>query len=236
MSVGLRKSTRSRRMAARILMSLLVVGAIAGGVGWRYWTHWSPSRTDYPTQGVSVSFAQGDIDWGILRAQGADFVYIGVATGGGQRDPRFAANWSGARRAGLRFGAEVAFDPCTPASEQATLFITTVPRDNAALPPAIRPDDRANCTPAPTRDHVLSELNTLIVLIESHSGKPALLHLSKAFETHYDIARSINRTLWLDGNGLPPGFAGRPWVMWTANDARRIEGVSAPVEWNVVAK
>lgn len=219
----------------RIAVIILIALALAAGIGWNLWTRWVPSRTDFPTQGISVSAAQGEIDWGSVRAQGADFAYIRAASGTGYRDARFAANWAGAKRAGLRFGAEIIFDPCKAASEQATLFIATVPRDNASLPPAIRLDTEAKCEPLPTRDHVLSELNTLIVLIESHSGKAALIHPSRAFEARYDIARSINRTLWLDSNGLKPDYAARPWVMWTANDDYLIEGVAGPVAWNVVA-
>jgi lysozyme len=196
----------------RIAAVLLVVLAVAALILWALSMRWTPSRQDYPTQGVSVSAAQGNIDWRTVHAQDVDFAYIRATSGTGMRDKVFAANWEGARAAGLRYGAELVFDLCKLASDQATEFITTVPRDNAALPPAVRLDFAPACTVRPGRDAVLSELNTLLNLIESHSGKPALLRVSRDFDQVYDVGTGINRTLWLEGNFFPPDYAARPWV------------------------
>ena len=212
----------------------LAVAVLLGTAGWLYARQWAPARDVYAVQGVSVSADTGSIDWGTLAANGVDFAYIRAAGAPG-RDPAFARNWSAARSAGLRYGADLEFSLCRRAADQATAFITTVPRDNAALPPVIRLDFDPRCATRPARDAVLSELNTLVNLIESHAGKPALFNVSSAFEDRYDIASGINRTLWLDGNFFPPDYATRSWVMWTANDMRHIDGVEGPVRWSVVA-
>lgn len=217
-------------------LALLVLASALGAYGWHKWQRWAPDRAAYPMQGLALSAAQGEIDWGSLAAQNPDFAYIRAVTGRQGRDSAFSANWAAARAAGLRYGAEILFDPCARASDQATIFLTTVPRDAAALPPAIRIDDAPACTPAPGRDTMVSELNTLINLVEAHMGKPALLHVSSGAEQRYAISESINRTLWLDSNAFAPDYASHPWVMWTANAARRVNGIDAPVEWIVVAK
>lgn len=224
-----------RRWLTIALGGALVI-SIGAAIIWGLWVRWAPARDQYPMQGISVSSAQGVIDWRSVAAQDVDFAYIRATDGANLRDPKFAENWAGTRGAGLRYGAEIAFDLCRLASDQATLFITTVPRDNAALPPVVRLDFTQRCQVRPGRDTVLSELNTLLNLIEVHGGKPALLRVSKAFEAAYDIGSGINRTLWMEGNFFPPDYASRPWVMWTASDARRIEGIEGPVEWDVVAK
>lgn len=216
-----------------IIMVMLLILAI---VLWRMWGAWAPSRADYPVQGVSVSAAQGDIDWRSVRAQDADFAYIRATHGAHGRDQSFARNWAGARDAGLRYGAELRFSLCHLAVDQATLFIATVPRDNAALPPVVRFTFSPDCPARPGRDTILSETNTLLNMIEAHAGKPALLHISPDFERQYSLSLGINRTLWMDGDFFPPDYGARPWVMWTASDARMIEGVDTPVEWNVVAR
>lgn len=202
---------------------------------WAYACRWAPGRDVYPVQGVAVSADGGTIDWGTLAANGVDFAYIRAAKGTEGRDPAFAQNWSAARSSGLRYGAVLDFSLCGRAAGQATRFVTTVPRDNAALPPVIRLDFDPGCTARPGRDAVLSELNTLVNLVESNAGKPVLLNISEAFEEEYDIASGINRTLWLDGNFFPPDYATRRWVMWTANDMRHIDGIDGPVRWGVVA-
>lgn len=230
-----RKTALSTRAWLRIVVAAAGLALLSALLLWALWVRWAPARADYPIQGISISADQGTIDWRTVRTRGVDFAYIRAITGSAGRDPAFAANWAQAREAGLRYGAELFYDPCRKAIDQGTLFMTTVPRDNAALPPAIRLDFPTGCTVHPGRDSILSELNTLINLVEAQSGKPVLLHVSRAFEDAYDIGGGINRTLWLDGNYFQPDYAGRRWVMWRASDARRIDGIAGPVEWNVVA-
>ncbi|UZW56845.1 glycoside hydrolase family 25 [Sphingobium sp. JS3065] len=212
------------------VLGLLVLGA------WLYARDWAPDREEFPTQGVSISSDNGTIEWGTLAAQGTDFAYIRAASDGRFRDPAFEANWAGARAAGMRYGASLDFSLCAKASDQATGFITMVPRDNAALPPVIRLAFEPGCRARPGQDAVLSELNTLINLIESHSGTPVVLNVSDDFDAQYGIASGINRTLWLDRNFFPPDSEKRKWVMWTASDMRHIDGIDGPVRWDVMPR
>lgn len=222
-----------RGMLARF-GAVLAILAAGGGAAWIYACGWTPSRATYPVQGVTVSSDMGALDWGSVRASHPDFAYIRASAGAGRRDPAFAANWAGARAVGMRYGATHDFSLCSPAADQATTFVTTVPRDNAALPPVVRLALTPDCAARPGRDAVLSQLNTFLNLIEGHSGKPAVVRVSKAFDALYDIGDGVNRTLWLDRNFFPPNYATRPWVMWTASDIHRLDGVDAPVEWDVV--
>lgn len=221
-------------LLVRIAAGLAVVVALALAL-WLYARAWAPSRDQYPVQGVTISADNGPVDWGTLAAQGADLAYIRAVNAADRRDPAFAANWLGARTAGLRYGALIEFNLCRRASDQATRYMTTVPRDNAALPPVIRLAFSSTCTARPNRDMLLSELNTLVNLVEGHAGKTVVLNVTEDFDKAYDIGSGINRTLWLDGNFFPPDYATRPWVMWTANDMRHIDGINGPVRWNVVA-
>lgn len=228
----------ARRTVKRTMIHMgLALLALAGAAlaAWLYLTAWAPARDQYPVQGIVVSDAMGAIDWRTVRARKADFAYIRAASGSDRRDRAFAANWAGARAAGLRYGAVHDFSLCRLASDQATLFMTTVPRDNAALPPVVRLAFADDCPTRPGRDTLLSQLNTFLNLVEGHSGKPALIRVSKDFDALYDIGDGINRTLWLEGDILPPDYASRPWVMWTASTFRRLDGVDGPVEWSVVA-
>ncbi|MDI1295358.1 MAG: GH25 family lysozyme, partial [bacterium] len=164
-------------MLVRMGLALALGVALALAI-WIYARAWAPSREDYPVQGVTITSDDGTVEWGTLAAQGADFAYIRAAKGADWRDPAFAGNWRGVRAAGMRYGAMLEFSLCRLASDQATRFITTVPRDNAALPPVIRLAFDPRCNARPGRDTVLSELNTLVNLIESHAGKPALINVT----------------------------------------------------------
>jgi lysozyme len=220
---------RRYRLGA-ILLALLLIGFVL----WRVIIGWTPSRDDYPEQGIVVDARNGAPDWPMLGATGVDFAYLTATEGDKTRDPRFAANLEGVRDAGVRYGALHVFDICRLASDQATLFITTVPRSPNSLPPAVALDYSKTCSSKPDRALILSEVVTFISQIEAHSGKAALLLLAEDFEEQYQISAAIDRNVWLERTWLLPDYAARPWVMWTANRARPMEGVEGRVRWVVV--
>jgi len=217
------------RIGVIVLAAALIIYSI-----WNYAAGWAPSRGEFATQGIAVSEANGAADWGRLGATGVDFAYLTATAGTDKRDATFPANLKGVKEAGIRYGAVHHFDICRLASDQATLFITTVPRDKNALPPAVQLDFTDTCKGKPNRALILSELATFLNQIEAHSGSPALLMLSKSFEAEYQISQAIDREAWVEGDYFPPDYTAKPWVMWTANDSRAVEGLSEPVRWAVV--
>lgn len=214
--------------------AIVLALALGAFVLWRVILGWAPARDDYPVQGIVADARHGMLDWPMLAATGVDFAYILATDGSKNRDPRFATNMAGAREAGVRFGPMHRYDLCRLASDQATLFITTVPRTDTALPAAVEFGFSEKCASKPDRALVLSEVATFLSQIEAHLGKPAILKVSQEFEDQYKLSSSIDRTVWLEKNWLLPDYAARPWVMWTANPSRHIDGVDEPVQWVVV--
>lgn len=215
-----------------VLLVLLLIAFVIRNI----MISWAPSRDQYPIQGISVSDANGKIVWPVAGATGVDFAYIMATNGADKRDRMFAENIKGARESGVRFGAIHNYSLCRLASDQATQFVTTVPRSENMLPPAVRLAFDEDCGDRPGRASILSELNTFLNQIEAHSGKPAIIQVSQEFDELYHISSGIDRTFWLVGNFFPPDYATKPWVMWLASDMRRISGVDGPVNWNVVRK
>lgn len=214
--------------------AIVLALALGAFVLWRVILGWAPARDDYPVQGIVTDARHGKLDWPMLAATGVDFAYILATDGSKNRDPRFATNMAGAREAGVRFGPLHRYDLCRLASDQATRFITTVPRTDTALPAAVEFGFSEKCASKPDRALVLSEVATFLSQIEAHLGKPAILKVSQEFEDQYKLSASIDRTVWLEKTWLLPDYAARPWVMWTANPERRIDGVDEPVQWVVV--
>jgi lysozyme len=203
-------------------------------VFWRVIIGWSPSRDEYPVQGIVVDASNGQPVWQTLAATGVDFAYLTATEGDKTRDPSFASNLEGVRDAGIRYGALHKFDICRLASDQATLFITTVPRTPNALPEAVSLDYSNTCSSKPDRALILSEIATFLSQIEAHTGIPAVLMIAEDFEEQYRISAAVDRNVWLERTWLLPDYAAKPWVMWTANPARRIDGVDGRVKWAVV--
>ena len=81
-----------RRIGAAIVLLLL-----AAGLGLWWAARWTPDRALYPTQGVTIDAGNGDVQWGSIKAAGAEFAYIAATDGSGAIDPKFARNMAGAR-------------------------------------------------------------------------------------------------------------------------------------------
>ncbi|UZK69243.1 GH25 family lysozyme [Sphingomonas sp. S1-29] len=218
----------------RLLIAVGAAGAIAGG-GWIYAGQWQPSIEQYPVQGVDVSAATGAIDWYVARGDGVDFAYVVATQGDVSRDAAFEQHWRALPVAGVRRGALHLYAPCRPGTEQADHFNATVPRTADALPAAVAFELDPACNPAPTRGAMLGEVQAFLARVERHTGKPALLRVSPAFEAPYQLSQGIDRTFWGVRAFREPAYLARGWRMWQANPIRRVDGIERPAHWNVVA-
>ena len=225
-------------MASGVLRSALVLAAFGVGaiVLWHVATRWRPSPAHYPLQGIDLGENPPPIDWLGIRAAGADFAYLVATSGTRGRDRAFEANWEALPEAGLRRGAIHRYAWCEPARAQADLFNTTVPVAGDALPAAVALDGGdAGCDGTPDPETLLSGLRVFVAAVEAHTGKPVLLRVDRKTERRYAIATALDRPVWVLGDFVEPGYAGRPWRLWRASAHRRIDGVDGAVDWDVVA-
>jgi lysozyme len=223
-----------RRVGLAIVLLLVAIGLV---VGWIESRRWTPDRARFPVQGAWLDAHDGVIDWAMLKAHGADFVYLTASEGPGRRDEAFSTAFGSARLQHLQVGAVHVYDMCAPADAQAANFVTIVPRDPALLPPAIALDiDSRSCRNPPGEAAMQSELTTFLNQIEKHTEKPAILMVSRSFESRYRLATMVDRNLWVREDFAEPSYAGPSWVMWTASQRLRIDGVAGPVRWVVVRR
>ncbi|WP_294203629.1 GH25 family lysozyme [uncultured Sphingomonas sp.] len=217
----------------KIGAGLLALGAVSAGG--RHWvTHWQPSTEHYPLQGIDLPENPPAVEWRTLRANGADFAYIVATSGTDRRDAAFEGNWDALPEAGMRRGAVHIYSLCQPAAAQADAFNIFVPRAGDALPAAIDLSFHDDCTARPDRAKLVADLTHFVAMVETHTAKPVMLRVSKAFESEYSITAALPRPVWSVGNLFKPDYAARPWRMWRASDFRRVEGVEGPVNWDVV--
>lgn len=229
------KRSTTRVVRRRLLASGGLLLLVLGGAGWWQAGEWRPARERFPVQGAEIGSADGAVNFAALRAADADFVYLDASEGARGRFSAFEKKLGAARKADLQVGAVHRFDPCLGADAQVGNFVTVVPRDPGLLPAAVELDlDEQACAAPPAEAAMQSELTTLINQIEAHSGKPVILKLSRGFEARYHVAAMIDRNLWVSGSYLAPGYAGRPWVMWTANTRLRSPAADGRLRWVVV--
>ena len=158
-----RKAAR-RRVGLAIVLLVLVAGLL--GAWWES-RRWTPDRARFLVQGAWLDTHDGAVDWPMLKARGADFVYLTASEGPSRRDEAFTAALEAARGQKLKVGAVHVYDLCAPADAQAANFVTIVPRDRAMLPPAIALDlDSRSCPAPPGEAAMQSELTTFLNQIE----------------------------------------------------------------------
>lgn len=228
------KAGRRARLRMGAAVVVLAIVLLAGAYGWWRLSHWRPDPASFPRQGAEIGADDGVIDWPGIKAIGGSFVYLDASASAFARDPAFLRNLDDARAAGLAVGAVHRYDPCQPADRQAANFVTLVPRDPAMLPAAVDLSQTADDCPVHVSDGTVeSELMTFVNQIETHSGKPVVLKLSAVFEKRYGLAARFDRKLWLSRRLLQPGYAGRPWTLWTANPALSTEVAEHRLRWVV---
>lgn len=223
-------SRRARDIAGGgIVIGLVLITA------WSFAISWHPSPKSFVYQGVDVSADDKEIDWPVMRGNGVSFAYLTATVGADVRDPMFEGNWAAVYAAGIRRGAIHVYSLCRLAADQANNFNTTVPYTSDSLPPAILIDFENDCAARPERAVVIGEIERLLTIVEAHSRAPALLKVSRRFDSRYNLTQAIPRPIWSMQNFFPPDYAARPWRMWQANDRRRVDGAPTLIHWNVVA-
>lgn len=237
MARGRKKKTG---MGLWIFRAACVVVLIAiSFAAWFWWDMrgWRPDAELYPEQGAVIASRAPETRFETLAATGADFVYLELGEVGAAPDLGFAQRLEEAQAAGLKTGIALPFDPCLRADEQSAFFTRMVPRDASLLPPAIALGRLGTrCVPKVSDAAVESELMTLVNQIEMHSQKSVILRLGRDFEQQHKISRILERDLWLMRDRARPDYAGRPWLLWSANSQYVSEASEVPIEWMVVQR
>ncbi|MEO0463011.1 MAG: glycoside hydrolase family 25 protein [Pseudomonadota bacterium] len=238
-----RTKSKSRKKPGLILRiwqlgALVVLAAIVYAAWlWIDMQSWRPAEETYPEQGALIASGSDTVRFETLKAIGAQFVYLELAGVSGEPDPLFGARLEAARAAGLKVGIVLPFDPCRRADPHSERFTRMVPRDADLLPPAIAlVEVPIACEEQVFDASVTSEVLTLVNQVEGHSGKPAILKLGDAFEMKYRLAGRMERDLWLIRDRARPRYAGRPWLLWSANSQLETQASAQPVEWVVVQR
>ncbi len=214
----------------RLLLLLLVLTAVLIGVLFYRGVLWfnMPSEDRYPVRGVDVSHYQSKIDWQVLAASEPklSFAFIKATEGSGTVDECFAANWVGARAAGLYVGAYHFFSFESAGETQADNFIAQVPREPDALPPVIDLE-YYKTENLPEKQEVQAHLRTLLDRLAAYYGKTPIIYTTESCLNAYltDIDRDY--ILWIRSiTQLPKGDLAAQWSLWQYNPRGRLPGYS----------
>lgn len=198
-------------------------------------TRQRPALRPGETWGIDVSHHQGEIDWTQVARDGVTQAYVKASEGKTLQDDHFAANWAGARAAGLRAGAYHFFSLCRTGDEQATNFLDALRAAGATtggLPPVVDLEFGGNCSGRPGVSELDHELDTFLKRIEAATGQRAMLYVFDDFERAYPLTAYGDRTRWVRSIGPRPTGA---WGWWQVDDNAAVAGVARGVDLDVVS-
>jgi GH25 family lysozyme M1 (1,4-beta-N-acetylmuramidase) len=193
--------------------------------------------------GIDVSGNQGAIEWPTVATQ-EQFAVIKAAEGIGWTDPRFVANWAGAKAAGLLRGAYAFGRPDLNASgaAEARYLLSIVgsaqPGDLPAVldlevAPADGPNGPVDLAPY-ARDW--------FAVADADAGKPVPLYSYSWFLQAHNLTEATvgTRPLWLAAYqgtepAPPPGWSAVGITIWQNADALTVAGIGTPVDGDVTA-
>ena len=228
-----------RRRIPKLVLVGAVLTALAPLVLNLAWWHYRPPLGDGESYGLDVSSHQGTIDWNAVARDGIASAYIKASEGGTWKDTKFAANWKGARQAGLRVGAYHFFTLCRDGEEQAENFLSmleavdaTSHADRDTLAPVVDLELSGNCSERPAPEVVAQRLDALVDRVEQECGRPVMFYVVDSFESRYPLPPRLERPRWERRIGLRPDG---PWAWWQVNSRARVDGVDGDVDLNVVS-
>jgi MYXO-CTERM domain-containing protein len=132
-----------RRAALAPLMVLLAAGcaALVEGGSERVGAAEQANTKQCPpdvVEGIDVYDGDGTIDWAKVAASGRKFAFIKATQGTYNKQSKFAANWKGAKAAGILRSAYHFFDPSEDGVAQAQAFLAAMgPLEPGDLPPLL---------------------------------------------------------------------------------------------------
>jgi lysozyme len=177
--------------------------------------------------GIDVSRWQGQIDWQRVKAGGYRYAFIRATIGDGYVDPRFYANWSAARQAGLLLSAYHVITPNTDAAKQTRRFLDVLD-DRAADLPLVIDVERRDGMGAPA---ITACVRNCARLLQEATARPPIIYTARWYWNSNVLPDSGWRTydLWVASYTSNPIIPRdwKTWRFWQYSERGRVAGVSS---------
>jgi lysozyme len=189
----------------------------------------------YEIHGIDVSRYQSTINWKEVKQMEDKGVKIGFAfikatEGTSIVDEQFRRNWIEAESQSLPKGAYHFFVPRRNAKKQAQNFIQIVNLKTGDLPPVLDVEKSRGASVIEMQKEVKEWLDE----VEVHYGIKPILYTNIDFYQHYFSKGFEEYPLWIAHYLQPdkPRIENK-WVFWQHNEKGRVDGIKAPVDFNI---
>jgi lysozyme len=160
------------------------------------------------------------------------FAFIKATEGTDYKDSRFDYNWKESQKAGIMRGAYHYFLPHKDIEEQIAFFKKNVKLEKGDLPPVLDVEITGGLSPTALRKNIKIWMKAM----EKHYNVRPILYTYKSFYIqHLNTAEFKEFPLWVAHYyqrdiSMPNG---RRWSFWQHTDKGSVNGIDAPVDFNV---
>lgn len=189
----------------------------------------------YSIHGMDVSHHNGVIDWPDASAMKVKdikmgFVFIKATEGISLIDDRFMQNWVNAKKYNLPRGAYHFFNASVSGKAQAETFIERVQLQKGDLPPVLDIEE----TDGASGDVLRQRAKDWLLAVEKHYKVKPIIYANVDFYERFLGDEFNNYPLWVAHYMVKnkPRIK-RNWLFWQHNEDGRINGIDAPVDFNV---
>ena len=196
--------------------------------------------------GIDVSDHQGTVNWSKVAASGVDCAvlragYRGTTDGGVFPDETFAANLTGAKRAGLKVGAYF-FSQATSedeAREEASFLVSAL--DGAELDlPVVFDLEKTNTDGSRVADLTYQQATAAALAFSqemSKAGYKTMIYLNKESATNlFDLSQLTDCTFWYAEYETSQPSLGFDFRIWQYSDKGQVYGIEGDVDLNIMFK
>jgi GH25 family lysozyme M1 (1,4-beta-N-acetylmuramidase) len=190
-----------------------------------------PAGSDGWVRGIDVSVYQGRVAWADVASSGLDFAWIKTTEGEHETDSEFAANWQGAKQAGVRRGAYHFFDPKESGAQQARHFLATLGTDHGELPLALD----LEITLGVDCKGLVSQATAFLAAVEQADARKPVLYADDAELQALECDRTALQLypLWIAwwSTTAPKNLYGwTTWSFWQGSHQQVVSGIQGDVD------
>ena len=189
--------------------------------------------TLYHLHGIDVSYAQGRINWPMVRAMREDSVHISFAfikatEGLLKVDPYFKRNWREAAKAGIICGAYHYFRPERNGHWQARFFLQNVQLESGDLPAVVDIEELDGTRPEAMR----KQLSAFLQDVQAKTKVRPIIYTGLSFYADYLAGYYNSYPLWLAYYDEPELKTAAAWQFWQHSETARVTGINHYVDFD----
>lgn len=189
-------------------------------------------RYRYPIAGIDVSTHNGNIDFGKVRDDDYQFVFIKASEGKTHKDDAFDRNYLAAKEAGLKVGAYHFFRKNRTGREQADNFLGAINGKHMDLPLVIDLEDDWGNGATVSRKTAVDRVMELINILTAKGYRVMIYTNFDGYEKYYKDMLG-DHDLWLCSFTSPDLLPNLPHVIQQFSHEGEVMGVKGNVDLNV---